>query len=106
MFPRVFAASVGAVLEDLGISIDVAYEEATAIAEGAMFAKNDNRSLLGSVKDVSFHAQLRLENDAPGDLAALARVQRELNDMPHVHRHPSFPSQAVRLLLQSGRVVH
>lgn len=105
-FVRVFAASVGAVLEDLGIQTDLAHLEATAIVEGATFAKNDNRSLLGSLNDVSFHAQVRLENARHGDLAALARVQRELNDMPHVHQEPAFPSQAVRLLFQPGHSVH
>ena len=32
----------------------------TAFAEGTAFAKNDNRSLLGSVNDVSFHTQFCL----------------------------------------------
>lgn len=98
-FACVFAASVRAVLEELGLPLDVAAREATAIVEGTTFAKNDNRSLLGSVNDVSFHLQVGLEHARDGDLAALARVQRELNDMPHVRRSPAFPSEAVRLLL-------
>ena len=98
IFPRALAASVGAALEDLGIPTDTAYLESLAIADRATFAKNDNRSLIGSVNDVAFHAQVWLEDAPPGDLDALGWVQRKLNDMPHVGRKPSYPSDAVRMM--------
>ena len=105
-FVRVFAASVGAALEDLGVSTDAAEREVMAIVEGVTFARNDNRSLLGSATDVAWHASILLERARVGDLSALARVQRELNDMPHVNRQPPFPSQAVRFLFHADPSVH
>ena len=98
IFPRALAASVGTALEDLGIATDTAYLESLTIADRATFAKNDNRSLIGSVNDVAFHVQVWLEDVRPGDLDALRWVQRKLNDMPHVGREVPFPSRAVRLL--------
>ena len=105
-FVAVFAASVGTALEDLGIPADLIQSEVLAIVEGASFARNDNRSLLGSVNDVAFHADVQLEGARRNDLSALGRAQRELNEMPHVHKEPPFPSQAVRLLFRSAFAVH
>jgi hypothetical protein len=105
-FVPAFAASVGAALEDLGISADLIQSEVSAIVEGASFARNDNRSLVGSVNDVAFHADVQLEDARRNDLSALGRAQRELNEMPHVRREPPFPSQAVRLLFRSAFAVH
>ena len=50
------SAAVGLALSDLGALRDVAHAEAQAIALGGRFARNDNRSLLGSVTDVTFRA--------------------------------------------------
>jgi hypothetical protein len=75
-FIRVFAASVGAALEDLGISTDAAEREVMAIVEGVTFARNDNRSLLGSAIDVAWHASIQLEHARPVDLSELARATR------------------------------
>jgi uncharacterized protein DUF6933 len=105
-FVLVFAASVGTALEDVGIPAGLVQSEVAAIVEGASFARNDNRSLLGSVNDVAFHADVLLEDARRNDLSALGRAQRELNEMPHVRRQPPFPSQAVRLLFLSAFAVH
>lgn len=93
-----FAASVATQLGILGVPDTVIEIEVKGILERARFAKNDNRSLLGSVNDVAFHADVRLENERRLDLGMLQQVQAELNGMPHVHRKPAFPDQAVRLL--------
>ena len=105
-FVPAFAASVGTALESLGIPTDLAQSEVAAIVRSVSFARNDNRSLLGSVNDVAFHADVQLEGARRNDLSALIRAQKELNDMPHVHREPPFPSQAVRLLFRTAFAVH
>ena len=95
------SAAVGLALSDLGVPLDVANAEAQAIALGGTFARNNNRSLLGSVTDVTFHAAWLLEGARWGDVDAIRLVQRNLNDLPHVDRTPSFPSAALRRLLDS-----
>jgi hypothetical protein len=100
-FAPVFATAVGEALFDLAVSFRAADRESAAIAASACFAKNDNRSLLGSVNDVSWHTLVRLEGSSVTP-AAMRKVQRELNDMPHVKREPSFPSAAIRLLFAEG----
>lgn len=105
-FLTAFAASVATALDGLGIPAGIINKEVAAIVEGTSFARNDNRSLLDSVNDVAFHADVQLEQARRGDLSALERAQRELNEMPHVHREPPFPSQVVRLMFHSGSAVH
>ena len=97
-FIGAFAAAVEAALQDLGVPDETAEIEARAIVEDARFAKNDNRSLLGSVKDVAFHTSVLLEKERHVTFAALRRIQAELNHMPHVHREPAFPDQAIRFV--------
>lgn len=70
-----------------------------------VFAKNDNRSLLGSVNDVAFHASVLLEHERRMTFATLHRTQMELNQMPHVHREPAFPDQAIRFLFGQAHSV-
>jgi hypothetical protein len=105
-FLPAFAASVATALQGLGIPGGVVDSEAAAIVSATTFARNDNRSLLGSVNDVAFHTDVQLEDARLGDILALDRAQRELNEMPHVQREPAFPSQAVRLLFRSTVAVH
>jgi hypothetical protein len=97
-FHRVFAASVATALSALPVPRDLCEAEAWAIIDGTCFAKNDNRSLLGSLNDVAFHVDVLLENRRRVSLAVLAYVQGQLNHMPHVHRDPAFPDQAARVL--------
>jgi hypothetical protein len=92
------AASVATALEALGVPGRVVHGEIQQIVEHSHFAKNDNRSLLGSVNDVAFHASVLLEHERQMGLATLQRVQAKLNRMPHVNREPAFPDQATRLL--------
>jgi len=101
-FLPAFGASAETALTDLGVSARKAAAEARAIVAAARFAKNDNRSLLGSVNDVAFHASIRLEHERTITIASLRKAQRELNGMPHVNREPSFPDQAVQLLFSDG----
>ena len=97
-----FASSTAIALRDLGVARRDADTEATAIVSGARFAKNDNRSLLGSVNDVAFHVLVRLEGERRLTADVLKNVQRELNRMPHVNREPAFPDHAVRLLFSEA----
>lgn len=104
-FIHAFAASVEAALGALGLPVRIAELEAEAIVKEAVFAKNDNRSLLGSVNDVAFHASVLLEDDRHITFTTLHRVQMQLNQMPHVHREPPFPDQAIRLLFADAHLV-
>ena len=100
-FVPVFAAAVGHALLDLGVPLKVANSEASAIAAAGGLARNDNRSLIGSVNDVAFITQGYLEDD-PVTAHSMRVAQRKLNDMPHVKREPSFPRTAVHLLFAQG----
>lgn len=104
-FIDVFASAVETALTDLGVASRVARAEASAIAARPAFAKNDNRSLLGSLNDVAFHVVAAVEDERRIDAFTLRRIQKQLNGMPHVHREPAFPDQAVTFLLGETRVV-
>jgi hypothetical protein len=100
-FLLAFAAALETALEDIGVSTSMAQAESHALVRNARFAKNDNRSLVGSVSDVGFHASVRLA-ESRITLPTIRRVQRELNGMPHVNREPAFPDQAIQLLFAHG----
>ncbi len=97
-----FAASLGAELDILGVPRAAIEIEVGEILERPRFAKNDNRSLLGSLNDVAFHADVLLEDERHLSLRGLQKIQAELNGMPHVHHEPAFPDQAVRLLFSAA----
>lgn len=105
-FLRAFTSALASALDALDVAGAHVASEVDAIGRSARFARNDNRSLLGSVNDVAFHADVLLERVPRLDRAILNRVQRELNDMPHVHREPPFPSEAARRIFQAPSVVH
>jgi hypothetical protein len=97
-FTEALAEALAAQLGALGVSHEAIANETAAILNRSRFARNDNRSLLGSVNDVAFHTLVRLEASRRLSLDALRRVQAGLNGMPHVNRKPSFPDQATTLL--------
>jgi hypothetical protein len=97
----VFAAAVGHALLDLAVPLKVANREAAAIASAGCLARNDNRSVIGSLNDVAFVTQGYLE-DGPVTAHTMRVAQRKLNEMPHVKREPSFPRDAVQLLFAEG----
>lgn len=102
MLPAIIAdlaASAATALTDIGIERETVDREARSILSDPRFAKNDNRSLLGSVNDVAWHVSAEIEDEHRITADLLRRAQARLNGMPHVHRKPSFPDQAVRLKL-------
>jgi hypothetical protein len=70
--------------------------ELAALAEPKL-GKNTDRSLLGTVNDLVFHAQVRAEK-ARTIAAACDTVQSGLNATPHVNRKPSFSDEALAAL--------
>ena len=54
-----------------------------------------NRSMAGSLNDLEFHCGIELEYHDD-----LRRVQRNLNDIPHVNREPCVPVDAVSQLFE------
>jgi hypothetical protein len=95
------AASAAAALTDIGIEHETARREARSILADPRFAKNDNRSVLGSVNDVAWQVSCEIEDARRITADLLRRAQVRLNHMPHVKRDPSFPDQAVRRLFGS-----
>jgi hypothetical protein len=92
-----FAFSLGTQLETLGVPGPHAVAEARSFLEGTAFAKNSNRSLLGTLNDLEFHFSIRIEGVSP-DPDSLFAIQGEVNEIPHVKRPIPFASEATTLL--------
>jgi hypothetical protein len=85
-------------LTDIGIERETVDRAIRSILADPRFAKNDNRSLLGSVNDVAWHVNGEIEDERRITADVLRRLQVRLNDMPHAKRDPAFPDHAVRRL--------
>jgi len=88
-FRATFATSLGWALEDLGVSASAAEQEA-AVIDFLPMARLTNRSMTGSLNDLEFLCCVELDYTTD-----LRRVQRNLNDVPHVNREPCVPTEAV-----------
>ena len=99
MFIELFVAAVILELEHIGTPSDVIKAEMEPVFENITFARNSNRSLLGSLNDVCLHFEWAMEADGRTDPEHLLWIQHKLNVMPHVKREPPFPVEAVSLLL-------
>jgi hypothetical protein len=88
-------ANVLHLLQAIGIPRDTIRAEDAALAD-LFLAKQTDRSLLGSMNDLTGHAQWHIYDELEaGRKPDLRTVQAQLNDIPHVKRNPSFPRQAV-----------
>lgn len=96
-----FAFSLGTQLESLGIPGEQAVCEARPFLEGTAFAKNANRSLLGTLNDLEYHLSVRIQGVSP-DPDSLLALQRGLNEIPHVKRSIPFASQATAFLFSES----
>lgn len=92
-----FADALIAGLSDLGVPENIARIEAAAL-DFEPFARLTNRSLAGSLNDLEFHCGIELEYHDD-----LRRVQRNLNEIPHVNRDPCAPIDAVVRLFSAIR---
>ena len=93
-----FATAVADALEDLGLPMAVVQAESPAL-EFAPLTRLTNRSMTGTLNDLEFHCGIELEYHDD-----LRRVQRNLNDMPHVNRDPCVPVDAVAQLFEGANV--
>jgi hypothetical protein len=93
-FRSSLANAVANALADLGVAKTVARSESAAI-EFEPLARLTNRSMAGSLNDLEFHCGIELEYHDD-----LRRVQRNLNDIPHVNREPCVPVDAVTQLFE------
>lgn len=93
-----FATAVANALEDLGLAKAIVRAESAAV-EFEPLTRLSNRSMTGTLNDLEFHCAIELEYHED-----LRKVQRNLNDMPHVHRDPCVPVDAVTQLFESGHV--
>ena len=89
-----FAAAVANALEDFGLPAAVVRAESAAV-EFEPLSRLTNRSMSGTLNDLEFHCGIELEYHED-----LRRVQRNLNDLPHVNRDPCVPVDAVTLLFE------
>ena len=88
-FPRSFPAALRDVLIGINVPPEVAAREAAA-SEITSYAKTSNRSVLGSMNEIAFHAELLLRD---GDRELSASI--DLADMPSLVMGAVFPSEAV-----------
>lgn len=93
-FRSSFANAVANALADLGVAKSIARSEIAAI-EFEPLTRLTNRSMAGSLNDLEFHCGIELEYHDD-----LRRVQRNLNDIPHVNREPCVPVDAVSQLFE------
>ena len=100
-FEGVFAAALRLELEHMGVSAGVIGAELAPFFGEVTFARNTNRSLLGSLNDVCFHFAHRIRHMGSIDPSTLIAVQHSLNRMPHTRRDIPFPDQAALLLLSA-----
>jgi hypothetical protein len=91
-----FAAAVADALADLGLPMPVIRAESVAV-EFEPLTRLTSRSMAGTLNDLEFHCGIELEYHED-----LRRVQRNLNDIPHVNRDPCVPVDAVARLFQGG----
>ena len=96
-FRRNFADALTAALVDLGVPDGLAHVEAAAL-DFEPFARLTNQSMAGTLNDLEFHCALELEYHDD-----LRRVQRNLNEMPHVNRDPCVPMDAVARVFSAAR---
>jgi hypothetical protein len=101
-FLLAFAYSLAFQLEALRVPEDDVVAESRAFLDGTVFAKNSNRSLLGTLNDLEYHFTLAMEDAGRSDPDSILAVQQHMNEIPHASRTVPFPSQATSLLFQKG----
>ena len=97
-----FGHSVGSLLQALGYDDDLVRSEAEPFLLHTAFAKNSNRSLIGTLNDLCIHVDAAFQAEKTIDRAALLRVQLHLSQIPHVNRDCSFPREAAALLFSEA----
>ncbi len=91
-----FANALAQILDDLGVSKAIARVESAAI-EVEPLVRLTNRSMAGTLNDLEFHCGIEFEYHDD-----LRRVQRNLNEIPHVNREPCVPVDAVSQLFEAA----
>jgi len=97
-----FAFSLGSQLEALGVPGPEAVVEARSFLDGTIFAKNSNRSLLGTLNDLERIFSISMEETGPTGADSLLEIQSFMNEIPHSKRSIPFPDQATKLLFSIG----
>lgn len=97
-----FGHSVGSLLQALGYDDTLVRSEAEPFLLQTEFAKNSNRSLVGTLNDLCIHVAAGLEAEKTIDRAALLRIQVHLSEIPHVNRDCAYPRRAAELLFCDG----
>jgi hypothetical protein len=97
-----FGHAVGTLLEALGYGDEIVRAEAEPFLLHTAFAKNSNRSLVGTLNDLCLHVDAALEAEKDVDREALLRIQVRLAEIPHLKRDCAFPREAAELLFAGG----
>ena len=98
LFVAVFSAAVGVELLHLGVPAPAVEAEMIAMRSDPHFAKNSNRSLLGSLNTLSLDLGWFLEDTGRPDAATMLELQHRLTETPHVNRDPPFADESVARL--------
>ena len=93
-----FATALTHVLEDLGVPSAIVRAESAAVEVEPLIRLTD-RSMAGTLNDLEFHCGIELEYHDD-----LRRVQRNLNEIPHVNRDPCVPVDAVIQLFEGANL--
>lgn len=93
-----FGHAIGSLLQALGYDNELVRSEAEPFLLHTAFAKNSNRSLIGTLNDLCIHVDAGLEAEKTIDRAALLRIEVHLSEIPHVNRDCVFPREAAELL--------
>ena len=101
-FHQAFASAVELELVHLGVSASVVALETELLLQCSAFAKNTNRSLVGSLNDVARCFKSELDMAGSADSGTLLAIQHEFNMMPHVGQEEPFPAYAVAQLFARG----
>jgi hypothetical protein len=93
-----FAARVYNLLVLIDVAEEIALREIAGLKQ-VEFAKTTNRSVLGSLNEISLHYQLIAERDAAGGALRLSEVELQLSRTLHKPLDYVYPAEVARRLL-------
>jgi hypothetical protein len=93
-----FTARVYNLLRLINVAKEIALREVAELRQ-VEFAKTNNRSVLGSLNEISLHYQLIAERDAAGGILRLSKVELQLSRTLHKPLDYVYPAEVARRLL-------
>ena len=97
------AQGVEAGLRRFGVSQDDAEVEAQ-LMRVASFAKNSDRSILGSLNDLASSLLIYMDDSYDGSTASLLHLSHKLSQTPHCRRNPTWAYESIDALFETTPV--